>query len=300
MPSPSAYLVELLAITMLSCSFACSEPLLESEPDDAGGGGAGGAAESPSPSPPPEECPLEETIMLTSQQYDGETIALYAPVEVEATPGLFHVDTASLVTFLLAPDAGLWVEDYAKGSLGCRERSFPGRGGLGSLPDVDGLPVLGVAGADLFLQEPVLLDVEGARFIRNPSDLALVAEGTDLPYEVVGGVYVVDAMFDGEPVRLILDTGAGHSVWVNETPRPGEVELTTVDSLGNPLTVYQSTVELAVGGEVLEVTLLRAPVFDVVAALSEAMGVHIDGLIGLSALNALYSDEANGVLRAAL
>ncbi len=233
------------------------------------------------------------------ERYADQTIALYVPVETMGKQGLLHLDTASAQSLLFAPGTSGWIDAYATARLGCSERTLPGYAGLGTLPDVEGRPVLGMGGADLLLREPTWLDVEGARLHRNPT-AAMPAQpdgGLDVPFRVVQGIVVVEALFDGKAVRLILDTGAGHTTFVDANPRPGETRVETVDALGNPLELFQSTIVLGLGRQSSVVTLVRAPRFDIVAQLSTALGVHLDGLLGLSALRSVYVDGERGLLQ---
>jgi hypothetical protein len=145
-----------------------------------------------------------------------------------------------------------------------------------------------MAGVDLLLAEPSLLDIDHARWIRNPEDVSMVRDGIDVPFAIHEGVVVFDATFDGKPVHAILDTGSASTVTIDETPRDGEVEYTTEDALGKPLKVYASSIELGLGGRTRTVPLLRAPGFYIVKTLGEQMHVELAGLIGLSSLHAIH------------
>lgn len=227
-------------------------------------------------------------------------MALYVPAFVGERASLLHLDSASSTTLLFARDATGWVSDYARATVGCETLSLPGYGGLGVLPDVEGRPVVGMMGADWLTAAPTLLDVDRGQLVRRPRDLGAVDGGVTVPYQLLGGKYLLDVTFDGKPVRVILDTGAGHTVFVDPTPRPGETEIVTEDALGNPLVLHQGTIELAVGGRSKVVTLLRATRFEILEQISAQLGVPIDGLIGLSALRAFYTDHARGVLTLAM
>ncbi len=245
-------------------------------------------------------CSDEDEIALTRSPSTGHPSALYVPVEVAGSWGLLHLDSASARTVLFAPEASGWIEEYRWASLGCHERILPGVSGLGSMPDVDGQPVLGMAGADLLLEEPVLLDVARGILLRSPRDPSVAAGTLDVPHTIALGLYVVEATFDGAPVRLILDTGAGHTLWLSDRARPGEVDVVTQDALGQPLVLRQSTVTLGLGGASKQVPLVRTAKFGIVEELSKKMGIQLDGLVGLSALRMVWADSASGVLRVAM
>ena len=153
-----------------------------------------------------------------------------------------------------------------------------------------------MAGFDLFLGAPTLLDVE-AGLLSWPGGHGGADLGIALDHEIVGGVALVSARFDGVDVRLVLDTGAAHSLWVGVRPSPGDVPITVEDALGQSVTVYQGSVQLALADSLGAVTLLRAPTFPIVEELQRRLGGRVDGLLGLSAFRALYVDRGAGELR---
>lgn len=259
-----------------------------SGPDNTGDGG-----------PSTTTCTGEQALDLVRTEYAGSTLAFYVPVEAEGRSGLLHLDSAGAYTILFAPEAKGWVNDYANVRIGCELGRLPGYGGLAAMEDIEGRPVLGTMGADWFLAEPTLLDVAAGQLVRRPNGRS-VTGSFEVPYRVLQGAIVIDAIFDGKAVSAMLDTGSGHALIVDETPRPGETKITTSDALGNPLVVYQSTATLGIAGHEKVVPILRAAKFDILEELSNQMGVRIGGLVGLSSLRAIETDPAKGVLKLAL
>jgi hypothetical protein len=248
-------------------------------------------------------CPSPEPIDLHRIDWAGHPSSIYVPTVHEGREGLLHFDTAAWATMVLLSGDGGWVADAGQARLGCRERSVAGYAGtVASLPDVDGLPVLGSAGADLLIEIPALLDVAARGWVRAPDAdaLAAIADAVSPPHEQVQGVFLVRASFDGRPVRLLLDTGAGHSLWLGEPGRPGDIEHVTTDYFGNELRVHEGTVVLELGGEARTLPILRAPDFPLLDQLVEQLGGDIQGLLGLSAIAALHVDAEHDVLRVVL
>ena len=160
--------------------------------------------------------------------------------------------------------------------------------------------MLGSAGVDLLRGGPSLLDVRGKAWTRRPdaADLTAVDGAVSPPHVWDRGVIVVTAGLDGKPVRLVLDTGAGHSVWIGQQPRPGDVEVVTQDYLGRDLHLFQGTASLELGGVTRSLPVLRAPSFPGVE--EDFAQRDIQGLLGLSAFDALFVDEPSGTLAIAL
>jgi hypothetical protein len=167
-------------------------------------------------------------------------LALYVPVVRDGAPAYLHLDSAGAYTLLLT-DAPGWVDDAGVVTLACDEVHLPGYGSLGALDPVGGVDVIGYLGADRLLDRVTLLDVAGRRLRWDPPDGGPVDGGVDVPFDEVQGVMMVDATFDGVPVRLLVDTGSGDSLWLGVDPEPGDQPVTTVEALGDPLTVYLGT-----------------------------------------------------------
>lgn len=237
---------------------------------------------------------------LRVERYDGWPTSMYVEVTSAGQRGVLHVDTASPYTVLVSEDDEGFVFDAATIEIGCQQRRVATyRGPFGALPDVDGLPVLGSAGVDLFTEAPTLLNVVDGVLITNPNDdeQAAVRDAVEVQHEWAQDVVALRASFDGVQQRLILDTGSGHSVWLGEDRRDGDIEHVTEDYLGRPLTVYEGTVELGLGGQTFTLPILRAPTFPILEDWRERLGGDLGGLLGLSAIDALLIDKQAGTLR---
>jgi hypothetical protein len=242
-----------------------------------------------------------EPMPLMVVEYDGVPSSSYIPTQHQGRDGVLHFDTAVFKTLLTSDGDAGFVTDVARIPIGCSSWSADGYfGPNGKLPDVNGLPVIGSAGVDLLGAQPSLFDLRGRRWIRYPNtDDRASMKGAAVPrHEWNEGVVVIIAGFDGTPVRLVIDTGAGDSLWLGQAPRPGDLEIVTQDYLGRELRVYQSTVELEVGGIKRTLPILRAPSFPGVA--EDFARRNIQGLLGLSSIEALFVDKSKGVLEIAL
>jgi len=231
----------------------------------------------------------------------GQTpLALFVPATYQANPVLFVLDTGSPYTFLHQPlpdggaDGG---EDAGPGSdmtltpdagsigLGCDTVAIPGIDVVDS-PPVDGKPVVGTLGGDRLFTRPIKLDFVASQVVWSASGTPFseAASWPSAPFERQQGyVRIHDVAFDGKPVQLIIDTGAPDSLWLGQQPQPGDQEVEGVDSDGNTVKLYLGTVTLTMGSFKKTVPVLRAPSFPYVQAVADALGGHVDGLLGLSA-----------------
>jgi hypothetical protein len=110
--------------------------------------------------------------------------------------------------------------------------------------------------------------------------LALATSGTGFNKMVASGIQL-----DGKDVRLILDTGSPHVVFLSSTPRAGETRIRGEDGNGEPLTLYESTIDISFGGgPARSVTVDRTESFPTLQKSIADIGEDISGLLGLSAL----------------
>lgn len=251
-------------------------------------GGAGGEAPS---------CTENEVPLLIDDQ------RLYVPVEVDGEPGLFFIDTGSALTFLnLGPDARGFEKDAAVLTIGCETLSIPARGGLSSLGEAFGQPVLGYLGADYLIESTSLLDMPGERVVR-PAPSTVAEEATSWPvlaYDNVQGHIIAPVLLDATPVRLMLDTGAFHTLWLGQQGEPGDQEIETADAKGNPLFFYLGEVDLEMAArDVVSVPVLRAPSFPYFEQTVASLGGNIHGLLGLTSFRerALLFDGSRNEVR---
>jgi hypothetical protein len=212
------------------------------------------------------------------------------------TPGRLHVsvdlaavllvDTGSSTTFLSeplgSPDP---VHDAGTIALGCRTLDVDGRPVVAD-PPLDGVPSIGTLGTDVLLGGPSKLDIAGAQLAFHghgePFDEA--ASWPAAPFERPAGLVVPQVALDGMPMQLMLDTGSPDTLWLGQSPQPGDVEVDTTDAEGHVVKLYQGTADLAIGAWHGRVPVLRAPSFPYLEATIASLGGNIAGLLGLSSL----------------
>jgi hypothetical protein len=273
------------------------------------GGAESASPEAPDASSSPDDAGVEAAcasgalpLVVTMQSTPlGRTpLALFVPATYEGSPALFVLDTGSPYTFLHQPlpdGGGDGGNDAAPGSdmmltpdagsirLGCDTMTIPGIDVVDT-PPVDGKPVVGTLGGDRLFTRPLLLDVSAHRAVWGAADtpFAQAAGWPSAPFErQLGYVRLRDVAFDGTPVQLIVDTGAPDSLWLGQGPQPGDDVVEGVDSDGHVVKLYRGTVTLTMGSAQKKVPVLRAPSFPYVQAVADALGGHVDGLLGLSA-----------------
>lgn len=186
------------------------------------------------------------------------------------------------------PDAGCSVEmgcvpDAASVTLGCEALSLPGFA-QAPMENVAGRPVVGTIGDDMILAQPTWLDLVGKQLVFHaPGDpfaqaASWPATTFSRPY---GYVRVEDVSLDGTPTKLLLDTGSSAVLWLGEQPAPGDTEITVVDAIGQPVTMYLGQVTVSIGTWSETVQVYKVPSFPYFQPLATAAGVK--GLFGVSA-----------------
>lgn len=100
---------------------------------------------------------------------------------------------------------------------------------------------------------------------------------------------------NGTVRRLMVDTGAEHTLLVPAAIAPGDLRVETTDAVGN---VLRLGLGRAVVGE-REVVALKAPSFPYFQRTVEMLGGNIHGLLGLSALGSkrVLFEGVDGPLR---
>ena len=244
-----------------------------------GGDGGGGGAPT---------CPVNTIELIVSSQ-GGVPDRFHAHVRFQGQDAALLFDTGSALTFLFIDDPDpVWEPDYGTIELGCDTVPVPGRGGLADHGEVDGLPVIGILGVDYVAAGTSLIDHDADQIVRHPSGTVLpeTAGWSELPFDDVEGHMIAPVELDGEPLRLMFDTGAPHILWLGEQGQPGDQEVQTSDAKGNILTLYYGDVLLEMAGEPEKtVPVLRAPSFPYFEMTVASLGGNIHGLLGLSALD---------------
>lgn len=241
------------------------------------------------------------TIDLVVEHAPPYPSRLWAPVRHEDASAALFLDTGSALTFLyLGVDGPEFVEDAGSVDTGCEVLEVAGRA-FESDGDVQGLPVVGILGADYLLAETSALDLAGETLSRWPRGATIPGtEGfASAPFDDVQGHIIAPVVVDGVPLRLMVDTGAADLLWLGQEGQPGDEEVHTTDAEGNDLTFYAGSVLLEMGGEdPVEVPVLRAPSFPYFEETVRILGGDIHGLLGLSALGSrlVVVDPASSAL----
>lgn len=219
---------------------------------------------------------------LRIEQSSGVPSRLHVPVQYQDMPALLLLDTGSGLTFLREPLGGPDpVRDAGVFQFGCLAVPVIGRAVAPKDP-VDGVPVVGTLGTDMLLRGPSELDFTRAQVLLHAAGepFADAAGWPQTPITVISGAVLVRVELDGTPVRLIVDTGSAHTLWIGQAGRAGDTEVETTDAYGNPLRLYLGTTDLSLGGTHVTVPVLRAPSFPSFRPPAS----DVVGLLGLSSL----------------
>jgi hypothetical protein len=225
-------------------------------------------------------------LALIETRDTGVVERLHVQIVSQGAPAALLVDTGSPTTFLQEPLGSPDPTPNAGAiTLGCAALELDGRPEAADMP-VDGLPSIGTFGVDRLLAGPSELDIVGAQLITHAPGQPFTDASAwpAAPFDVVSGLVLAHVTLDGNPVRLMLDTGSQDVLWLGEQPQPGDVEVDTTDALGNPVALYSGTVDLAIGTWHGTVPVLRAPSFPYFEMTVTALGGNVGGLLGLSAI----------------
>jgi hypothetical protein len=239
--------------------------------------GCGGDGSEPA-APDAAPCTPDVTLRVT-RDARGPT-RLYAMIEKDGEAAALLVDTGSQLSFLShdgpdgAPNVG--TVDFGCGNT----RSLRGRP-FHLEETADGVPVIGFLGTDYFLERSRTFDLPAQRI----RDAACPVEWPRVPLENRYGYVFVMATVDGQLLRLGVDTGASHALWLGQDGRAGDQPVATRDAYGNPLTLYLGSAEVALGDESPRtIPMLRILHFPSLEDTNASIGGGIAGLYGLSAL----------------
>jgi hypothetical protein len=279
----------IFSLCVSACSSAASAPPVEVEPPP--------AAEAEPPPPPPPPCDAAP-IPILAEETDGFLSRLYVGAELDGKRVAMLFDTGSPSTFLErpagSPDPQKHVADLVLG--GCKV-AVDGRP-YAVDESIDGLDAVGYLGANVLLDTPIAeLDLAGKKIVRRAT---VDASWPTTKIDVVRDLILAHVVVDGQPLRLMVDTGSPHVLWVGRDGEPGDEEVHTTDAAGNDLTLYRGKADVALAdGIASHVPILRAPSFPYFEQTVKSLGGDVQGLVGLSALGRrrIVVDRAAGVLR---
>ncbi|MGE0784726.1 MAG: hypothetical protein AB7S26_03485 [Sandaracinaceae bacterium] len=229
-------------------------------------------------------CEVNEVSLTLTISAGGFADDQLVPITYRGEEGYLAIDTGSPLTFVFGdPDGPTYVDDAGEVEIGCERFGVPAvtLEAIGREPFRDRY-VLGILGLDFFASAPSELDYPGRRVVRHLDGRPDFEDATIVDVAWNGDRIVVEATFDGEPLRLMYDAGSPHTLWVGQMARPGdeEVELNTVD--GGSLLAYEGTAVLAFAGETRTVPVWRTERFEYLE--EELMELGAVGLFGVSSL----------------
>jgi hypothetical protein len=274
-----------IAAALVALALAACDETTTTEPR--GGAGAGGTGTGQEPQGGSGgDCAVNPAPMFVAANF-GVASRLHVPVDRQGEAVALLFDTGSALSFFFLGQRGpTYVEHSGDVGLGCDIVPMAGRNFDLDEP-VNGLSVVGILGADYLLGGVSQIDTATATLTRRiPAELpAEQAEWPAQSFDDVQGHIIVPVKLDGEPVRLMFDTGSPEILWLGEEAQPGDVPVTTTDAKGNELTLYLGQVMLEIAGEPpVMVPVMRAPSFPYFEQTVAQLGGNIHGLLGLSAL----------------
>jgi hypothetical protein len=275
----------LLALLVLApaCSEPASTPADAAPPNDQATLDASLADSGPADADAAKPRVVSISLVVTGQ---GTTVdRLYAPVRYKGKDALLMFDTGAAMSFLhMGIKAAPYTPKAGSVEIGGYTLELAGRNFDPSTHD--GKQVVGTLGADFLLLGVGDLDLKCGK-------LTVYLNGAPSPgatwptvaFDDVKGHVITPVKLDGQALRLMLDTGAQHTLWLGQQGKPGDQTVQTTDAVGNVLTLYLGSASLVLGSDpVKQVSVLRAPSFPYLEQTVKILGGNIHGLLGLSAL----------------
>ena len=155
-------------------------------------------------------------------------------------------------------------------------------------------------GCDVLTAQPTELDLkQGAiRFYAPGERPPWVSSAQKVLYEDRLGELAVSVKVDGKPYKLLVDTGADHSLLLGAPKAPGDAYAPGQDATGEVIDMWQGSGMLEVGNEIAARPLLKAPSWPYFKGTLDALGGGLSGLLGLSSIpgQKLFIDAASRTL----
>lgn len=237
----------------------------------------------------PSSCaPNELPLRIIARR--GKPWRLFVDAELRGEQVLFLFDTASAKTYLRHPLDGPKLDAAsATVRLGCVDRVLDGRPVRPLEPEA-GRRVLGTVGADALGDRVTELDLRpGKGVLRTHAEVPAEARGwPSAPLVRVAGVPVTEATVDGQPARMLLDTGTEETILLDPHAAelgPGRIVHTT-DVFGETLELVRGEATLAWGeAQPRKTRLWRTRAFGAFEQQAQQIG-GAQGILGLASFGA--------------
>ena len=116
-----------------------------------------------------------------------------------------------------------------------------------------------------------------------PAALTGAPGAFSVPFDEVLHHALVPILIDGVAVRLMFDTGGGHTLWVGAEGQPGDTPTRVQDAEGTIFTIYTGTGVVTLPGQPPRtVPVARAPAFPYFEGTAAALGGNLQGLLGVT------------------
>jgi hypothetical protein len=258
------------------------------------------AATGPDATGPDAAKPQKIAVTLVVTGYGTQVDRLYAPVRHKGADALLLLDTGAAKSFLhMGVKAPRYTPKAGVVELGGYKLELAGRNFDPST--LGGKPVVGTLGADFLLLGVGDLDLKCGRLtVYLGGAKAPGATWPTVAFDNIQGHVITPVKLDGQALRLMLDTGAQHTLWLGQQGQPGDTPVQTTDAVGNVIQLYLGQAKLALGSDPLkDVPVLRAPSFPYLEQTIKILGGKIHGLLGLSSLSgrSIIFDGAASKLR---
>lgn len=243
------------------------------------------AAVSGAPHRPSDPVANVETIDVRLDSEGGHLSRVYVPVDQNGTREHAILDSGTARTWYRLASGTDFTADAFVSRIGDTTLTIFGRNVPALGETIEGREEIGAIGLDWMSAGPTELDLRNGRLVRYPVGTVLpgVESWPTMTVRRSRGLVHGDVTVDGVTHHVMVDTGAPITLLIGE-PRPGDVPRTSHDVLGQSFTVYDGTSTVAIAAEGHAVPVERAPVFQHLTDIGNAIGENIEGLLGLSSM----------------
>ena len=228
--------------------------------------------------PPP--C-YDDTFVLRALRAGPTLRRLYLPVTFDGQPGELFVDSGSARSFVFSEVEGEgWAPPSGKLEIGCHRFAPLRRRRSGHLAQSIG--AIGVYGADGLFSSAATIDLRTGALHFGP-EAKTPPSPTSIPLEIVHGIPITTLVVDGQPRRLMIDTGTADLLLLDAPPADAELHEVR-DSTGRVIRFATGSAEITwPGGVTRTVPAWRTEHHPAFERHRAELGVPLDGLLGLSA-----------------